>query len=215
LFFGGPRRPEAAVSAASVVGSLAWLVERYRETSAWTDLSLATRRQRENILHHVLETAGTQQASRISRAHIVEGRDRRKATPFQARHFVDTMRGLFEWATDAQHVKSDPTSGVKYLKRPDTGGFIAWTEDHVTAYEKRWPVGTRQRVWLTVLLWTGLRRGDAVLVGRQHVRGDAISIENEKTGMKVTVPIAPELDAVCRRGRVMICILLLVPMASR
>ena len=26
------------------VGSLAWLVERYRETTAWTDLSLATRR---------------------------------------------------------------------------------------------------------------------------------------------------------------------------
>ena len=55
-------------------GSLAWLVERYRETSAWTDLSLATRRQRENILRHVLETAGTQQASKITKAHIVEGR---------------------------------------------------------------------------------------------------------------------------------------------
>src|SRR5215831_16902679 len=72
-------------------GSLAWLVERYRETAAWTDLSLATRRQRENILRHVLDKAGTQQASRISRAHIVEGKERRKATPFQARHFIDTM----------------------------------------------------------------------------------------------------------------------------
>src|SRR6516164_8429244 len=29
--------------------SLAWLIERYRETGAWTSLSLATRRQRENI----------------------------------------------------------------------------------------------------------------------------------------------------------------------
>ena len=50
-------------------GSLAWLVERYRETAAWTDLSLATRRQRENILRHVLV--------KITRAHIVEGRNRR------------------------------------------------------------------------------------------------------------------------------------------
>ena len=64
-------------------GSLAWLVERYRETTAWTDLSLATRRQRENILRHVLDKAGTQQASRISRAHIVEGKERRKATPLR------------------------------------------------------------------------------------------------------------------------------------
>jgi integrase len=41
---------------------------------------------------------------------------------------------------------------------------------HVTAYEKRWPIGTRQRVWLDVLLYTGLRRGDAVRLGRQHIR---------------------------------------------
>src|SRR6516165_4521611 len=103
-----------------VAGSLAWLVERYRETPAWTDLSLATRRQRENILRHVLETAGTQQANQIRRNHIVAGRDRRKATPFQSRHFVDTVRGLFTWAADAQLIKSDPTAGVKYVKKPKT-----------------------------------------------------------------------------------------------
>jgi integrase len=190
----GQVRQRAKASA----GSLAWLVERYRETSAWTDLSLATRRQRENILRPVLKMAGTQQASKITRTHIAEGQDRR--TKAQGRHFIDTMRGLFEWSAEAQHVKADPTAGVKYPKQPKTDGFIAWTEDHVVAYEKRWPVGTRQRVWLTVLLWTGLRRGDAVLVGRQHVRNDEISIENEKTEMKVTVPIAPELDAILKAG---------------
>src|SRR6516225_5436035 len=123
-------------------GTLAWLVERYRETSAWTDLSLATRRQRENILRHVLATAGTQQVSQISRTHIVDGKERRKATPSQARHFIDTMRGLLSWAAEAQLIKADPTAGVKYLKRPKTDGFIAWTEEHVAAYETRWPIGT-------------------------------------------------------------------------
>jgi integrase len=190
----GQVRQRAKASA----GSLAWLVERYRETSAWTDLSLATRRQRENILRPVLEKAGTQSASKITRAHIAEGRDRR--TKSQGRHFIDAMRGLFEWAAEAQHVKTDPTAGVKYPKQPKTDGFVPWNEEDVAAYEKRWPIGTRQRVWLTVLLWTGLRRGDAVLVGRQHVRNDEISIENEKTGMKVTVPIAPELDAILKAG---------------
>jgi hypothetical protein len=78
----------------ATAGSLAWLVARYRETSAWTSLSLATRRQRENILRHVLESAGNKPANEIKRAHIVDGRDRRSATPAQARHFIDTMRGL-------------------------------------------------------------------------------------------------------------------------
>ena len=36
-------------------GTLAWLIERYRETGAWTNLSLATRRQRENIFRPALE----------------------------------------------------------------------------------------------------------------------------------------------------------------
>jgi integrase len=185
-------------------GTLAWLVERYREVPAWTDLSPATRRQRENILRHVLDKAGDQPISKITRAHIVDGRDRRKATPTQARHFIDTMRGVFEWAAEAQHVKTDPTAGVKYPKQPDTGGFITWTEDHVAAYQKRWPVGTQQRVWLEVLLWTGLRRGDAVTLGRQHIRvgkdGPEFSIETEKTEMTVTVPIAPELDTILKAG---------------
>src|ERR1700731_1108515 len=40
-------------------GSLAWFVSRYRETGAWSRLSLATRRQRENIFVHVLKTAAS------------------------------------------------------------------------------------------------------------------------------------------------------------
>ena len=86
-------------------GSLAWLFERYRETPAWRDLSLETRKQREQIMAHVVRTAGTQPFAKITRATILAGRDRRHATPAQARHFLETMRGLFKWATDARLVK--------------------------------------------------------------------------------------------------------------
>lgn len=114
--------------------SLAWLLARYRETTAWSELS----------------------------------------------------RGLFRWAKKAGLVKVDPTAGVGNPKCKTGDGFIAWTEDHVAAYQARWPVGTRQRVWLDVLLYTGLRRGDAVRLGRQHVSG---SIKTEKSGYKVEVPV--------------------------
>src|SRR5580693_8124237 len=57
-------------------GTLAWLLERYRETTAWTYLSPATRRQRENIFTHVLETAGKQPFAKITTAVIMAGRDR-------------------------------------------------------------------------------------------------------------------------------------------
>jgi integrase len=182
------KRPDKANA-----GTLAWLVERYRETAAWTDLSLATRRQRENILRHILEKADNLPASKITRAHIVDGRDRRAATPAQARHFIDTMRGLYEWATEAQHVKTDPTLGVKYPKQPKTGGFAPWTEEDIAAYERRWPIGTRQRVWLDILTYTGLRRGDVVRLGRQHVRDGIAYIKTEKTDTQVALPILSAL----------------------
>jgi hypothetical protein len=132
--------------------SLAWLVARYRETTVWQGLSSATKKQRENILRQVIASAGDQPFAKITEATITAGRDRRASTPFQARHFLDTVRGLFRWALDARLVKIDPTAGVKNPSRAKGDGFMPWAEDDVAAYEKLWPVGTRQRVWLDVLL---------------------------------------------------------------
>jgi integrase len=61
-------------------------------------------------------------------------------------------------------------------------------------------MGTRQHVWLEVLLHTGLRRGDAVRLGRQHVRVG--SIKTEKSGFTIEVPIVirPALQAALDAG---------------
>src|SRR5262245_45990422 len=163
----GAPRPKKGAPA---VGTLAWLIARYRETTAWAGLSVATRRQRENIFKRVIEAAGTASYAKITRKTILDGRERRAHTPAQARHFLDSMRGLFRWAVEAGHAPHNPTAGVGNPKGKKGPGFRPWTEDDVAAYESRWPIGTRQRVWLSVLLYTGLRRGDAVRLGRQHVR---------------------------------------------
>jgi integrase len=196
---GHTRAPAASKSAA---GSLNWLVDRYRETGAWLALSQATRRQRENILAHVLATAGNKPFAAIDRATIAAGRERRARTPAQARNFLDAMRGLFRWAIDADFVKVDPTEGIKNPARPKGGGFPVWTEDDLEAYETRWPLGTKERVWLDVLLYTGLRRGDAVRLGRQHVRDGIATLRTEKSQGNITVaiPILPVLAATLDAG---------------
>jgi integrase len=148
----------------------------------------------------VLEQSGTVTANNINRAHIVAGRDRRKETPAQARHFINTMRGLFRWAADAGHVKIDPTAGVKYPPKRKSAGFPVWTEEDVAKYEARWPIGTKERVWLGVLLYTGLRRSDAVCLGRQHIRDGIATIRTKKNGITVTIPILPVLDDILRAG---------------
>ena len=175
-------------------GTLKWLVARYRETAEYGSLSEGTRKYRDNIYRAVVEAAGDKPYKNITKKVIARGKEDRAATPGQARNFLDAMRGLFRWAYGADLVKEDPTAGVKNPPRRNVNGFVAWTEDDVAAYEKRWKEGTKERVWLHVLLYTGLRRGDAVRIGKQHVRNGVATLKTEKTNTEVNIPILPDLE---------------------
>lgn len=180
-------------------GTLEWLWNLYRQVDAWTDLSLATRKQRENMMRPILAKSGKEPLSKITQNSIKKGRQNRAATPAQARHFVDTMRGMYKWALEAELVRTDPTQGVK-AKKPKTKGFPVWTDDDIAAFERRWPVGTRERVMFDIFCYTGLRRGDAATLGKQHVRDGVIALDTEKTGTRVTIPVLPELQSTLDAG---------------
>src|SRR5262249_28341450 len=153
----------------------------------------AAPRQREAIFRQVLSTTGNTPLVRIDKRSILAGRERRAETPSQARHFLDTMRGLFAWAIENSHVTTDPAVGVKAPKR--TGeGFPVWTESEIERFEKKWPIGTRERLMFDLFRYTGLRRGDAAQLGKQHIREGAIVLDTQKTGTRVTIPILPELQ---------------------
>lgn len=179
----------------AVAGTLQWLWDAYRKTDAWKALSAATRRQRENIMLHVLKLSGHEPFGAIQQGDIVAGLDRRADTPAAARNFLDAMRGLFRWAKARGHIRRDPTEGVKSPKRRRTAGFAPWTREDVAAYQARWPLGTHQRLWLDVLLYTGLRRGDAARIGNQHVdEAGIISVVTEKTDTPVIIPMLTVLQ---------------------
>jgi integrase len=199
-YAGTPRRDAVKESSR---GTLRWLIKLYKESSAWTDeISQATRKQRGCILKIVEDRAGGEKARAITAATIKAGMQKRKPNP--ARHYLDTMAGLFGWAVQAGHLVTDPTFGIKAPKRPKTRGFAPWTEDELTAYEKRWPLGTRERVWLDVPLYTGLRKGDAVTLGRQHVKDGVAHLRTEKSQHQVAVdlPILPVLQRTLDAGPV-------------
>ena len=70
-------------------GTLGWLFDLYRQTTAWTDLARSTRYKREKIMMRVLDTAGHQMVAAINEAHVTAGRERRAATPASAQAFID------------------------------------------------------------------------------------------------------------------------------
>lgn len=173
--------------------TLEWLITQYRLSGAYQALAPSTRRARDNILAKVIADAGSVPYKAITRKHIIDGRERRKGTPALAGHFIKIMRGLFQWALDNELVEGDPTINVAKPKLPNKNGIPVWTEDDVAKYEEFWPLGTNERVWFDVLLYTGLRKSDAVLLGRQHVRDGVATIRTIKTGTEVSIPILAPL----------------------
>lgn len=181
--------------------TLAWAVDRYRNSSSWGSLSNATRRQRENIYRATMKTAGDVPLKAITTETIRTGRERRAATPHSANNFLKAMRAFFAWAVEEALIAADPTKGVKLLAGAnDADGFHVWTQAELDRFEARWPVGTRERLAFDLLLYTGLRRGDAVRIGRQHERDGWLTIRTEKhrkgkPGEQISIPILAPLAA--------------------
>src|SRR5438034_533802 len=79
---GAPKPAKAAKAS-----TLAWALDRYRNSSAWAALANATRRQRENVFRAVITTAGTVPLKDITADTIRAGRERRASTPHAANNF--------------------------------------------------------------------------------------------------------------------------------
>jgi integrase len=193
-----PAKPENPHTAKR--DTLKWLVEHWQQSSDWRGSAEATQRQRINILAHVLEANGDRPHQAITRKHIIEGRERRQETPFAANNFLKTMRALFKWAKSGGLRDDNPAEGVPFLGAR-TPGFEPWTAADVVAYRARWGIGTRARVALELIYATGLRRGDVVALGRQHLgaRGH-FEIRTEKTGETVFPPMTAALAEAVTAG---------------
>ena len=63
---------------------------------------------------------------------------------------------------------------MEYL-RQDSEGYHAWTDDKVAQFGARHPVGSRARLALALVLYTGQRRSDVLQLGRQHLKDGWLS----------------------------------------
>ncbi|MBX4336364.1 tyrosine-type recombinase/integrase [Bartonella raoultii] len=185
-----------------VEGSFAWLLKQYLNSTNWHNLAQSTKKQNELILMKVCDSVGNIPYKAIEKKHIIAGVERRKETPAMARNFLKALNGLFNWAIEQGLLETNPTVGVKRPALNNKDGFAVWTEEDVEKYYQRWSYGTHERVWIDVLLYTGLRRGDAVRIGWKDVKDNIIHLRTEKSKFQTDVflPILPELAETLKIG---------------
>lgn len=109
------------------------------------------------------------------------------------------ISAVLGWGAEHDHLSSNPARDVK-LETVATSGFYTWTLDDVAQFEARWPIGTKPRLALSLLLFTGARRQDMVTFGKQHVRDGWLRYVPLKTIKKRRTlsqkPWLPQLDAI-------------------
>jgi integrase len=171
-------------------GTLAWLIVRYKQSAHFASLKTSTRKRRDAIMQNVAKAAGDIPYRAVTKRHIMEGIDRR--SPSSGIAFLIAMTQLYKWAQSVELVEVNPCAGVS-RPRFNSEGHHVWTVAEVEQFRARHPVGTRERLALDLLLYTGLRRSDVYRIGRQRVNGGVLSVRTEKTGKAVHVPIWPEL----------------------
>ncbi|WP_338928995.1 tyrosine-type recombinase/integrase [Roseomonas mucosa] len=181
-------------TAKELPGSLSALISAWYGSSDFKRLAPLSAATYRNILERLRAEHGDKPVARIEPKHIRRLVAARAETPTAANRLRQLLRQLMQYAVEDGWRKDDPTQGVRKV-RHRSDGFHSWTEEEIAAFEAKWPLGTRARLALALLLYTGQRRGDVVRMGRQHVRNGAIEVVQGKTGARLAIPIHADLSA--------------------
>jgi integrase len=198
---GGPGQAKAEKS-------FEWLCERYYRSAQFQALEPETRRRKRAILGEICDMTGVSgqrlgfaSFASLKRVHVRKFRDMKADKPAAADHIVKTISALFAWAIRNDLAELNPAEKLEKLSGPSEG-YYTWTEDDVEAFEAHWPVGSKPRLAMAIMLYLGVRRSDAVLISRKHESRDGQTVsfpmfKGRKKSVKVlTLPVLPPLRAI-------------------
>ncbi len=197
------RAPQLRRSAPT--GTLGWLAASYFGSPEFKALDPRSQTTRRGILEACLleprepgsaDLMALCPLEHLAAPHMLMLRDRRSDKPGAANNRLKYLSAMFGWAVNRGILRTNPARDVKAV-RYASEGFHSWTPAEVLQFEARHPVGSKARLALALLLFTGPRRGDVVTFGRQHVKDGWIRFVPRKTRYRrstmLEIPIVPEL----------------------
>ena len=176
-------------------GSVAAVVAEYFDSQLFfTSKSAGTQRMRRGILERFRAAYGERPMALLPAEWIEALLDSKP--PHAARSWLATLRSLCQFGRKRGYRRDDPTANIK-LRAIKSDGFHTVTEDEIAKFEAHYPIGTKPRLALALLLYTTQRRSDVVRMGRQHIRNGALTVKQQKTGTELPpIPVHPHLQAV-------------------
>lgn len=194
----GVASPQIEVTNRATPGTFDDLLERYYRSADFLDVAERTRMVYSGVLERW--RARERKGKRYGEAPVRH---------LQARHVEEMIAEVLPARTAANMLRKRLSAVMKYavrigmathnpvaVTRPfkiQAGGWHSWTEEEIAAYEAHHPVGSKARLALDLMLWTGQRLGDVRYLGAANIRGMRIELTQRKTNKFVSLPIMPAL----------------------
>lgn len=185
--------PEPIGIAQNPVGSVSRAIAEYYQSPAFLSLAPATRQNRRAILERFRGNNGDRQLATLSQLRVAQMLAQLR--PWAARNWLKAIRGLMQFAGTTGLITGDPCAGIKPM-RAKAGERHVWTEEEIAQYEARWPIGSRPRLAMALMLFTGAARADVIRLGRPNIRGADFRYQRKKTGAVVEIGYDPRLAEV-------------------
>src|SRR5262249_25513881 len=142
-------------------GSIGALIASYLRHAEYIGLRESTKFGYASRIETLRTKHGHRSVAGLTRERIVTGILQPYADrPGAALAILKMLRILIRHANNIGWLKGDPSRGIK---RPKTNEVRSWTDAEIGAFEKHWPIGTKQRLAFALHLYTGQRRSDPSL----------------------------------------------------
>ena len=179
-------------------GTLGRLIKDYYASANFANLKPRSKKSYRSVLEAVGEKHGHRAVRDMPRANARKIIEEIGATrPGLANLARAVLRQLMAYAVSMNLRDDNPFTGIAPYK---LGTRHTWTDAELHTYEARWPLGTRERLAYSLLLYTGQRVGDVSAMKRADIVDNVIFVKQEKTGAELYIPVHPQLRAVIKAG---------------
>jgi integrase len=187
-----------------IAGSLAALAAGYLRSSDFANLSPSSQRSYRAALKPILDAHGhrlVRDLPKDAARRVIE--DIGATRPGMANLTRAVLSKTMAYAVETGVRTDNPFAGLKSYR---LGTYHTWTDAEIAQFERRWPLGTRERLAFALLLYTGQRGGDVVRMLRSDIVDGRVRVAQDKarkgTTNELMIPIHPALARALQAGPV-------------
>ena len=170
-------------------GTFDAVIAEWTNSPEWRGLAASTSRNYLRDLGVISRAWGALPVKALAPKHVLELRDTRSSTPAATNNMIACLSSLLSWSIPRGYRDDNPCEHVRRLKGGEPWKAWPWEAIHefqsLAIPEMRWAA--------SLALYTGQRQGDVLQMGWADINNNTMSVVQEKTGVKVWVPIHRDL----------------------